>query len=91
MVAPEEACGDVVRHDHVYAVVIVSQEDAENAHATERPTHPVVAPKPPRRICNTTHVLFKKTTPPNPPPAHLTPHHLTISSLFYLNGGGATT
>lgn len=53
MVPPEEACSDKVGNDHVYGIVIMSEEDAEHAHDAEGPTSPVIAPEASRRVCET--------------------------------------
>lgn len=46
VVPPKEARRNEVRHHHVYGVVVVRQEDAENPHGAQNPTGPVVPPEP---------------------------------------------
>lgn len=50
VVPPEDPGGGDVSHQHVDAVVLVSDEDAEDARGTEKPAEPVVPPHPARRV-----------------------------------------
>ena len=46
VVPPEEACCEIVGHQHIHSIVVMGQEDAEDAHCTQSPAKPVVPPKP---------------------------------------------
>lgn len=50
VVPPEDPGGGEVSHQHVDAVVLVSDEDAEDARGAEKPAEPVVPPHPARRV-----------------------------------------
>lgn len=50
VVPPEEPGGDEVRDDHVDAVVLMTDEDADDSGETERPAAPVIPPHPARRV-----------------------------------------
>lgn len=50
VVPPEDPGGGDVSHQHVDAVVLVSDEDAEDARGAEEPAEPVVPPHPARRV-----------------------------------------
>lgn len=50
VVPPEDPGGGDVSHQHVDAVVLVSDEDANDSSGAEKPAEPVVPPHPARRV-----------------------------------------
>lgn len=50
VVPPEETCCDEISHHHVHSIVVMGQQDAEDAYCTQSPAEPVVPPKPLRGI-----------------------------------------
>lgn len=54
VVPPEDPGGGDVTDHHVDAVVLVSDEDAEDSGGAEQPTQPVIPPHPARRVCDVT-------------------------------------
>lgn len=50
VVPPEDPGGGDVSHQHVDAVVLMSDEDADDSSGAEKPAEPVVPPHPARRV-----------------------------------------
>jgi len=50
VVPPEDPGGGEVRDHHVDAVVLVTDEDADDSGGAEKPTEPLVPPHPGRRV-----------------------------------------
>lgn len=50
VVPPEEPGGGDVSNQHVDAVVLVSDQDADDSRRAEQPAEPVIPPHPARRV-----------------------------------------
>lgn len=57
VVPPEDPGGGDVRDQHVDAVVLMSNQDADNSRGAEQPAEPVVPPHPPGGVCGNTNQL----------------------------------
>lgn len=50
VVPPEDPGGGDVSDQHVDAVVLVSDQDADDSRGAEQPAEPVIPPHPARRV-----------------------------------------